>query len=44
MNDGKGNFSLRTLFRNIGRNYDIKLWDFNGDGHLDLFIDGHRNP
>ncbi|MDE2790527.1 MAG: VCBS repeat-containing protein [Paracoccaceae bacterium] len=44
VNDGKGNFSIRTLFRNIGRNYNVTLWDFNGDGHLDLFIDGHREP
>ena len=44
LNDGKGNFSLRTLFRNIGRNYNVKLWDFDQDGYLDMFIDGHEEP
>ena len=44
MNDGKGNFSLKTLFRNIGRNYNVKLWDFDQDGYLDMFIDGHEEP
>ena len=44
LNDGKGNFSHRTLFRNIGRNVNVKLWDFNGDGYLDMFIDGREKP
>ena len=44
LNDGKGNFSHKTLFRNIGRNHNVKLWDFNADGYLDMFIDGRETP
>ena len=44
LNDGNGNFSPRTLLRNIGRNYNAKLWDFDQDGYLDMFIDGHEEP
>ncbi len=44
INDGKGNFSPKTLFRNIGRNANVKLWDFDGDGYLDLFTDGRKQP
>ncbi|MCY3876726.1 MAG: VCBS repeat-containing protein [Rhodobacteraceae bacterium] len=44
INDGKGHFSPKTLFRNIGRNANVKLWDFDGDGYLDLFTDGRKQP
>lgn len=44
INDGKGNFKIRTLFTDIGRNYNIKLWDFDTDGKLDILIDGELEP
>lgn len=43
LNNGKGNFTPRFI-RNVGRNYNIKTWDIDHDGNLDLFIDGHKEP
>ncbi len=44
INNGKGSFKIRTLFTDIGRNYNIKLWDFDNDGKLDIMIDGQVEP
>jgi hypothetical protein len=44
INNGKGSFVIRKLFTGIGRNYNIKLWDFDGDENLDIMIDGQAEP
>jgi hypothetical protein len=41
-NDGKGSFNYRVLLRNRGRLYNASLWDVDGDGALDLLLDGHK--
>ena len=42
-NDGTGKFSARNL-TGYGRNYNIKTWDIDKDGNLDLIFDGHTEP
>jgi hypothetical protein len=44
LNDGQGSFKLKTLFENVGRNYNILLWDVDEDGNLDTIMDGHEEP
>ena len=44
LNDGQGSFKLKTLFENVGRNYNIVLWDVDEDGNLDTILDGHEEP
>ncbi|HEX3023664.1 MAG TPA: VCBS repeat-containing protein [Chitinophagaceae bacterium] len=42
-NDGKGNFTLASTFKNINSNTGVVLaFDFDGDGDLDLFIGGRN--
>lgn len=42
-NDGKGNFTAATTFKNINSNTSVVLaFDFDGDGDQDLFIGGRN--
>ncbi len=34
----------KKILKNVGRNYNLKLWDIDKDGALDLIIDGHAEP
>ena len=43
LNNGSGKFSVRNL-KGFGRNYNVKTWDIDGDGNLDLIFDGHTEP
>ena len=44
INNGDGSFKLKTLSRKAGRNYNLVLWDIDGDQNLDVIIDGHEEP
>ena len=44
LNNGDGTFSHSTLFSDIGRNYNMVLWDVDDDGNLDVLLDGHEEP
>jgi len=37
-NDGRQNFTVRTLLENTARVTDVRAADFNGDGRLDLAV------
>jgi len=41
-NQGNGHFTERVLFRRVGRNYTVSLWDVDQDGYLDVLYDGHE--
>lgn len=43
-NNGSGEFTVESVIEGFGRNYNIKLWDIDGDGALDVFLDGHAEP
>lgn len=43
LNDGSGFFTVKNI-RGYGRNYNVKTWDIDGDGNLDLIFDGHIEP
>ena len=43
LNNGFGKFSVRNI-KGFGRNYNVKTWDIDGDGNLDLIFDGHIEP
>lgn len=44
LNNGDGTFKFKTLLKNVGRNYNLSLWDVDGDQNLDLLIDGNEEP
>jgi enediyne biosynthesis protein E4 len=46
LNDGKGNFirSENNLPRSTVNGSVVKVADYNGNGHLDLFVGGHSIP
>ena len=43
-NDGTGNFKKVRKLTGYGRIYNIKAWDLDNDGYLDLIFDGHEEP
>ncbi len=44
LNDGAGRFTPTKRLRGFGRNYNVKAWDIDRDGKLDLLFDGHEEP
>lgn len=44
LNNGDGGFPTVRRLRGLGRIYNIKTWDIDGDGNLDLLFDGHEEP
>ena len=43
-NDGSGSFPEIRQLTGFGRIYNIKSWDIDSDGYLDLIFDGHEEP
>ena len=44
LNDGSGRFTPAKRLKSSGRYYNIKAWDIDDDGHLDLLFDGREEP
>ena len=44
LNDGTGTFNKIRKITGVGRNYNVKTWDIDGDGKLDIIFDGHTEP
>jgi hypothetical protein len=44
LNDGSGRFTFSRRLNVDGRFYNVKTWDIDDDGHLDLLFDGHEEP
>jgi FG-GAP-like repeat len=43
-NDGSGSFPSIRQLTGFGRIYNIKSWDIDNDGNLDLIFDGQEEP